>query len=71
MKWTYKECDVIITAVWNSPSLKLSPFVEINCKYTTGRHIVLTAAKSFTTIAMAEHSSQNMAREWIDKNPRA
>jgi hypothetical protein len=71
MKWTYKECDVIITAVWNSPSLKLTPFVEINCKYTTGRHIVLTTAKSFTTVAMAEHGGQNMAREWIYENPRA
>ena len=67
MKWTYKECDVIITAVKKPPRLKLSPFVEIT-PYGTEDRIRIIISESFTTSSMAEKDGQDSAREWIDKH---
>jgi hypothetical protein len=67
MKWTYKECDVIITAVKKPPRLKLSPFVEIT-PYGTEDRIRIITSESFTTSPRAEEYGQDMAREWIDKH---
>jgi len=67
MKWTYKNCDVEITAVKKPPRLKFVPFVEIT-PYGTEDQIRIVISESFTTSPMAEEYGQDMAREWIDKH---
>ena len=67
MKWTYKNCDVEITAVKKPPSPKFVPFVEIT-PYGTEDRIRIIINEFFTTSSMAEKNGQDSAREWIDKH---
>ena len=67
MKWTYKECEVEVTAVYESQGKKrLTPTVEIRCKDTGEPHL-LTTKKSFATEMQAELFGAQIAREWIDE----
>ena len=68
MKWTYKECEVEVIAVYESAGVKrLTPTVEIRCKDAGETHL-LTTKKSFSTEMQAELFGAEMAREWIDEN---
>jgi len=67
MKWTYRNCDVEITALFDSPAkVSFTPVVEINCT-ARGLQTLLTTGKSFSTTEQAEEYGQDMAREWIDE----
>jgi hypothetical protein len=68
MKWTYKECDVKVTATaLDSPARPIfTPIVVIDCK-SVGPHKMLSTSECFLTAELAEQRGMNMARKWIDE----
>jgi hypothetical protein len=65
VKWTYKECVVIITAAAFGSPASFRPIVKIDCNSRdppTG----LTTGQTFLTTEQASEFGQDMAREWID-----
>ena len=67
IKWTYRNCHVEITILFDSPAkVSVTPVVEIDC-HAPGLQTLLTTGKSFLTTEQAEEYGQEMAREWIDK----
>jgi hypothetical protein len=68
MKWTYKECEVEITAIYDmSANVTFTPIVEIDCKDANGSEY-LTSSKLFASAMEAELYGQRMAKEWIDEH---
>ena len=70
MEWSFRDCEVIITIVAETPRETLKPFVEIFCKDDPAKQTMLTTGKSFASAIIAERCGQNMARSWIDENRR-
>lgn len=69
MKWVYKECEVEITAVHDSPAqFWLTPIVEIDCAPAGIVVHTLTTKEIFESAVEAELYGQRMAKEWIDEN---
>ena len=68
MKWSYKECDVEITAS-RHPFVRalLTPTVEIRCNGAVDPH-VLMSQETFASDIEAELHGVTMAKEWIDEN---
>ena len=67
IRWTYKNCDVQITATDDSTSDGFAIIVEVDST-TVAVHRVLSISKSFPTAAFAEQSGRALARDWIDRN---
>ena len=67
MKWTYKNCDVQITATDDPTSEGFTIIVEVDCT-TVVTHRVISISKSFPTAAFAEQCGRALARDWIDRN---
>ena len=68
MKWIYKECDVEVTVVYDSPAQEtLTPIVEIRCEDTGDPHR-LTTNEVFSSATGAELHGVRMAWQWIDEN---
>jgi hypothetical protein len=63
----YRNCDVEITVLFDSPAkVSVTPVVEIDCR-APGLQTLLTTGKSFLTTEQAEEYGREMARQWIDK----
>ena len=70
MKYTYRNCTVEITALFDSPAkVTFTAVVEIDCN-DPGLHTLLTTGNSFLTTEQAEEYGQEMARKWIDAYTR-
>ena len=68
MKWFYRECDVEITAVYDTAAkVMFTPTVEIMCKAVAKPHI-LTTKDTFKSAVEAELHGALIARAWIDEN---
>ena len=67
VKWTYKNCDVQITATADSTSEGFTIIVEVDCT-TVVAHRVISISKPFSTAAFAEQCGRALARDWIDRN---
>jgi hypothetical protein len=67
IKWTYKNCDVQITAMDDSTSEGFTIIVEVDST-AVAVHRVISISKSFPTAAFAEQSGRALARDWIDWN---
>jgi hypothetical protein len=67
MKWSYKDCDVQVTATVDSKRSGYTPIVEVDCT-TVAVHRAIVISKSFPTPAVAEKRGRALARDWIDRN---
>ena len=67
INWTYRNCDVQITAMDESTSSGFTIIVEVDCT-AVAVHRVISISKSFPTAAVAEQSGRALARDWIDRN---
>jgi len=68
VKWTYKDCEVEITAVNGLPTgNRFTPIVEIHCNNTINPEHRLRTRKTFETEIQTQLHGQRLAKLWIDK----
>ena len=71
LKWTYKDCDVEVTAtatIFDSPAgLAFLPVVKIHSK-TVETQSGISTSKFFPTPESAEQHGLELAHQWIDRH---